>query len=262
MQKLLQTTLDWIYPPRCMSCRNPLPLQNMRGRSLWLCAHCENLFLPIEGPRCTVCSVPVKPGARVCPSCSGRAFYFENNRAAFIYEDLIRDMIHEIKFRKRRHVAQGLGRLWAGVIAKDIPAYAILVPLPMHPKKRRERGFDQAEVMAAAIAETTGIKLIKALERIQDTPPQSGLHPQQRAENVRGAFRVPHGVNITGESIMLIDDIYTTGASLNECARVLKAGGAEDVFAMTLAIAQSKSSDSTSQTFFPSNPNSTDNSPE
>ena len=243
MQNLLQTALDWIYPPRCMSCRNPLPLQDKRGRSLWLCTYCEALFQPMEGPGCTVCSVPVKPGTRVCSSCGSRTFSFIHNRSAFIYEDLVRDLMHEVKFRRRKHVAQGLGRLWAGIIADSIPSNAVLVPLPMHPKKRRERGFDQAEIMATAIADATGVKLVKALVRIQDTPPQSGLHPQQRAENVRGAFRVPPGLDITGQNFILIDDIYTTGASLNECARTLKSGGAAEVYAMTLAITIKKGSD-------------------
>jgi len=227
-----------------MSCRNPLPLQNKQGRSLWLCSYCENLFQPMEEPGCITCSAPVNPGARVCASCSGKSFYFAHNRSTFIYEDLVRDLIHEIKFRKRRHVAQGLGRLWAKIIAAQIPSDAVLVPLPMHPKKRRERGFDQAEIFATAIAEATGAKMLKALERIQDTPPQSGLHPQQRVENVRGAFRITPGMDIAGQDVILIDDIYTTGASLNECARVLKSGGAAEVYAMTLAVTVKKGSDS------------------
>jgi len=111
----------------------------------------------------------------------------------------------------------------------------------MHPTKRRERGFDQAVVMAKAIAEATGNPLSNILERTQDTPPQSGLHPRQRIENVKGAFKVKSG-NITGKKYILVDDIYTTGASLNECARTLKAAGAAEVCAITLAIALKKPS--------------------
>jgi len=123
------------------------------------------------------------------------------------------------------------------MVAGTIPSDAVLVPLPMHNKKRRQRGFDQAEELAVALAAATGAKLAPILERTQNTPPQSGLHPRQRAENVRDVFRIKQGVNVTGQSYILVDDIYTTGASLNECARILKASGAVEVFCMTLAIA-------------------------
>jgi len=180
---------------------------------------------------------------KICSSCSTKSFHFTYNRAGFAYEDLVRDLIRDIKFRRKKHIAQGLGRLWASIVSVNIPANATLVPLPMHPKKRRARGFDQAEVLAAALAAATGAKLAPILERTQNTPPQSGLHPRQRAENVRGAFRIKPGVDVKGQNYILIDDIYTTGASLNECARILKAGGAVEVTAMTLAIAIKKEAD-------------------
>jgi len=241
-----------------MSCRNLLPLQNKHGRDLWLCAYCENLFLPLEEPGCQICSVTLKPRGinehihleadipnrpTICSSCNTKTFHFTHNRAAFAYEDLIRDLIHEIKFRRRKHVAQGIGRLWANMVAKSIPKDAQLVPLPMHPKKRRKRGFDQAIELATALATSIGTKPALILERTQNTPPQSGLHPRQRAENVRGAFRIKPGVDVKGQKYILVDDIYTTGASLNECARILKASGAAEVSAMTLAIALKKDSD-------------------
>jgi len=123
---------------------------------------------------------------------------------------------------------------------QNIPEGAKLVPLPMHPKKRRARGFDQAEILTAALAAHLNTKPAAILERTQNTPPQSGLHPRQRAENVRNAFRIKPGIDVKGQSYILIDDIYTTGASLNECARILKASGAAEVSAMTLAIAIKK----------------------
>jgi len=157
-----------------------------------------------------------------------------------LYEDLVRDLLHEVKFRRRIHVAQGLGRLWASTIKHNLPKDAILVHLPMHPKKRRERGFDQAQVMAKAIAETTGHKLLPVLERVKDTPPQSGLHPHQRAENISNAFRIKPDYDVTGKVFVLVDDIYTTGASMNECAKMLTKNGAKKVFTKTLAIVMKK----------------------
>jgi len=226
-----------------MSCRNPLSLQDKTMRALWLCHYCEKLFQPLIKPGCNICSAPVNPDVKVCASCNGKNFSFIHNRSAFAYDDLVRDMLHEIKFRGKKHIAQGLGRLWGRSFLEPIPKTAILIPLPMHPAKKRQRGFDQAQVLAKAINETTGIKVEYILERTRDTAPQSGLHPRQRIENIDGAFRIKPELSgkIIDQNIILIDDIYTTGSSLNECARVLKAGGALDVYAITLAIALRKS---------------------
>jgi len=174
-------------------------------------------------------------------------------------------MMHEIKFREKKRVAQGLGELWVatikanyqtlptlpdfmGLIRNDAPqkspdnadsaSLPILVPLPMHPTKRRERGFDQAEILALALSRGLNLPMEKTLLRTRDTPPQAGLHPRLRAENVKGVFAVrPDIKNTHSKNYILVDDIYTTGASLNECARILISAGAEKVSCMTFAIA-------------------------
>jgi len=221
-----------------MSCRNLLPLQGKDLRELWLCNYCKKLFIPLSSPGCKICSTPVKKGVETCSSCNGKNFLFLRNYSTFAYEGLVRDLIHEIKFRRRKYVAQGLGRLWGELLSNDTPK-GNLVPLPMHPKKRRERGFDQAMIMAQALSISTKMPLTNILERTHDTPPQSGLHPQQRIDNVKGAFKIKstNTCVIPGNTFILIDDIYTTGASLNECSRVLKTAGASKVYSMTLAIA-------------------------
>jgi len=175
-------------------------------------------------------------GLPVCVSCHGKGFHFSHNRAAFVYADIVRDLLHELKFRNKKHIAQGLGRLWAEIAADLVSADALLVPLPMHRKKQRERGFNQAEVLAVELSKKRNIPMANVLERIADTPPQSGLHPKLRAENVMGAFGIRPGFNPRGQHYILVDDIYTTGASLNECAKTLKDAGAADVSCMTLAV--------------------------
>jgi len=163
---------------------------------------------------------------------------------------MVQDLIRNMKFRGRKNIAQGLGRLWGGFILAankkeptadhglqkiyQLPTDAVLVPLPLHPLKKRKRGFNQAEVLAKAIAEITGLELCLALERIRDTPPQSGLHPRQRIENVQGAFKVTS--NVAGKRVVVVDDIYTTGASLEACAQALIEAGAVEVFGVTLAV--------------------------
>jgi len=217
-----------------------LPLNNKPQRDLWLCARCEALFETVAAPICNTCGMPTENPVEKCSTCYGKNLYFEQNRAAFTYDALMRDMMHELKFRNKKYVAQGLGRLWAKILQKssdslNITDY-ILVPLPMHKKKQRERGFNQAEILATELSKTLKIPTEHILERILDTPPQSGLHPQLRAENVEGVFNVRPNFNPKGKSYILIDDIYTTGASLNECARTLKNAGAHHILCMTLAI--------------------------
>ena len=208
----ITTVLDWFFPPTCMACRTLLPLEDTRRRAMWLCAPCETLFELHEG----------------C--------------ASFVYDGIVRDLIRDIKFRGRKHIALGLGRLWAGLIDPQLIPHGIwMVPMPLHPNKQRERGFNQACLLVQALADThPHAVLVPALERIIDTPPQAGLHPRLRAENVKDAFSIASGVDVRGKSIVLVDDIYTTGASINECIRVLKDAGVAQVTWLTLAVTLKK----------------------
>jgi len=228
-----------------MACRVMLPLNDKPQRDLWLCARCADLFTPIVTPICNQCGAPTETSIATCSSCYGKSFFFALNRAAFEYDELMRDLMHELKFRNKKHIAQGLGRLWAicgncnDMFSKShahLKNSYTLVPLPMHPKKQRERGFNQAEILATELSKSLHIPMSSILERILDTPPQSGLHPQLRAENVADVFTIRKGFDPYGKNYILVDDIYTTGASLNECAKTLKNSGARDILCMTLAI--------------------------
>jgi len=154
----------------------------------------------------------------------------------------MRDLLHEMKFRNKKRVAQGLGLFWAEFIKKNsqcIPENIsdfVLVPMPMHQKKQRERGFNQAEILTIPLSAALQIPIFDVLIRTVDTPPQSGLHPSQRAENVKDVFSIRRGHDVSGKNYILTDDIFTTGASLNECAKVLKSAGAIHILCMTLAI--------------------------
>ena len=236
--------LDWLYPPACIACRSLIALSNTGPRDMLLCHKCQTLFEPIASPKpiCNNCGIPTERDVERCVSCFGKTFYFTSNRAIFVYDDLMRDLLHELKFRRRKQVAKSLGKLWACAWAIHTPVAddAILVPLPLHPKKQKERGFNQAQVLAQQLSERLNMPLENILTRILDTPPQSGLHPRMRIENVAGAFDIAKDASVQGKNYIIIDDIYTTGASLNECARVLKNAGADNVNCMTLSIVEKK----------------------
>lgn len=230
----LSSFLDWIYPPACISCHTLLPLN---APQRFICIHCEPLFEPIAAPFCEKCGAPIEAEAIGCASCFGKIFHFEHNRSAFLYGDLIRDLLHEMKFRKKKRVAKGLGELWATHAKLNIPsADFTFIPMPLHKKKQRERGFNQAEILAAALSAKFEIPMKNILHRIHDTPPQAGLHPTQRAENVSGIFEICANHNTNGKNYILVDDIFTTGASLNECAKTLKNSGAAHILCMTFAL--------------------------
>jgi len=235
---MLSTLLDWVYPPACISCRILLPLNEMRR---FVCERCESLFDPIAPPFCQTCGVPAGTSVKQCASCIGKDFFFNRNHAAFIYEELVRELLHEMKFRNKKRVAQGLGLLWANSSENPMPGEDFtLVPMPMHRKKFRERGFNQAEILTIPLAKKFSRPTANILVRTHDTPPQSGLPPSQRAENVRNIFAIRKGENVCGKNYILTDDIFTTGASLNECAKTLINSGAAKVLCMTLAVSVKK----------------------
>jgi len=255
--------LDWIYPPTCVACNSIIPLNEAQPRDMFLCRPCQFLFETIELPFCKCCGVPTENEVPRCVSCHGKNFHFTANRATFVYDELIRDLLLDLKFNKKKQIAHTLGKLWATHVDKiHIPPMyeyfyekstapqvakhdTFLIPLPMHKKKQRERGFNQAEIMAQHLSTRLNIPVENTIVRIQDTPPQSGLHPRQRIENIAGAFGIAKGGSPADKNYIIVDDIYTTGASINECAKVLKEANAADVSCMTLSIAHKKDKQST-----------------
>ncbi|MCL2603594.1 MAG: ComF family protein [Defluviitaleaceae bacterium] len=218
--------LDWFYPPVCMGCRALLPLNDERRCAVWLCPECEALIEP--------------PGDEPDLRANSAAFHFTYNRSAFVYGGILRDIIRDVKFRGKKNHARALGRLWAESCRHLPTEEFILVPVPLHPRKERERGFNQAEVLARELSKGMNLPVQNVLIRVIDTLPQAGLHPARRAENVMDAFRIAPRYLVRDESYIMVDDIFTTGASLNECARTLIAGGAREVACLTLSVSLKK----------------------
>ncbi|MCL1884850.1 MAG: ComF family protein [Defluviitaleaceae bacterium] len=232
---MLNSFLDWVYPPACNSCGM---LISINERERFFCVHCEELFEAIEEPFCEICGVPSSNMGKKCASCAGKKFFFEKNFSAFTYEELIRDLLLKMKFGGKKRIAMGLGKLWAAKLCTKtlFMENSFLLPMPMHRKKQRERGFNQAEIMTIPLSKALGIPISDALIRTVDTVPQSEVHFSQRVENVQDIFSIRRGEGVFGKNFILTDDIFTTGASLNECARTLKNAGASRVSCMTFAI--------------------------
>lgn len=218
-----------------------------------MCSRCWSELRPWTGLECGRCGLPFasqhaqEAAAALCGPCRSEEPGFDAARSFGLYSGPLRALILEMKFRGRERLGLRLGRLlaskWPWVLENCDGRMPVLAPVPLHPSRHRERGFNQAERIAeglreglrqAAPGENPRVE-IRALLRIRRTPPQTGLSLAARRENVRGVFSVANPVRVRGRAVVLVDDVMTTGETLSACARVLRAAGAECVLALAVA---------------------------
>ena len=173
-----------------------------------------------------------------CPACPGRTFYFDGAFSGFEFNLPLQDLVHQLKYRNRPGIGLFLGSLLAKRVEQkpDMPHITAVVPVPLHPLRKRERGYNQSVYIARGIADETGIPVLQnVLARNRNTPTQTSLSPDARMANVEGVFEVREGETVREATVSLVDDIFTTGATINSCARALLQAGAKRVFALTVA---------------------------
>jgi len=253
--------LDLVFPPRCLVCR--------RFGSEALCAQCAAAVEPITPPLCHRCGIPFDPRARGGPLCSScrqaPRLPFVLGRSAAAYEGPLRKAVHRLKYDGKRVLGSVLGEMLAQVMLDGsgggapgatseteagriddqsqaaapprIPfaKVSLIVPVPLHPVRTRERGFNQAELLCGRLSQRTGAPIaIHCLERVRLHPPQVAVPTSQRRANVRGAFAVTDPAAVSDRAVLVFDDVWTTGATLLECARVLRQAGASAVYLLSL----------------------------
>jgi ComF family protein len=197
-----------------------------------LCAECEAEFFPTSRPRCTVCAVPLHGADERCGHCLAEPPHFHRTTALGDYAPPIDGMVLALKFGARLELADAFGRLLARRVLPD--RETIVVPVPLSFERLSERGFNQSLQIARAYCSTTGAGLAsESVRRIRNAPPQQSLALEQRRRNIRGAFDVIDAMH--GKRVLVIDDVMTTGSTLNEVARVLTAAGAAEVHALVVA---------------------------
>ncbi len=228
--------VNFFFPPQCLLCRTFLVAPHDDA----LCATCRRDFPYISGPLCPVCGIPFpsREGAdHICGRCMRRAPRFDRARAVGHYHGSLRTAIHRFKYDSRSLLAAPLGRLLAenGRQLLGCAAYDVIMPVPLHAQRLRQRGFNQSLVLARAVGRHWGLPVeIEGLRRVRWTDPQTMLPIKERRHNVKGAFcYCGHGVQ--QKTVLLIDDVYTSGSTVEECANILKQSGARQVDVLTLA---------------------------
>ncbi|HUL21956.1 MAG TPA: ComF family protein [Thermodesulfobacteriota bacterium] len=234
--KFRSAAFQFFLPSQCPCCGKFLD-EGQQG----FCTTCLSEIRWIEPPFCSVCGTPFISGEvedHPCGACVIHKKYFRMARALAAFEGSLQGAIHRWKYEGKTHLtpffaewmAEGLNRYWGP------DALEVLIPVPLHRQRLRERGFNQALLLAEELSRRTGIPSLKTiLKKKKPSLPQVNLSRVERERGLRGAFHVAERKELLGKSVLLIDDVYTTGATVNECSKALVKGGAERVDVLTLA---------------------------
>ena len=237
LNETLRDITDVIFPPQCLGCAEILQHLNLQT----FCACCRGKIRFINGSHCQICGLAFfdSPAPdHLCGNCLEKKPSFILARAVASYETLILDTIHQFKYGRDISTGAALASFMAEFCFPDFDFtnYSVIIPVPLHIRRLRERGFNQSLILAKAIGKKYSIPVnFSLLKRNKSTLTQTGLDKIQREKNIRGAFTVTDNAKIEDKSTILIDDVYTTGATINQCAKTLIKAGASKVAVLTLA---------------------------
>lgn len=227
---VVEGLLDLVYPTKCVVCEEFGPS--------YLCSSCLSSIEPVPEPYCLTCGHTLS--GKQCQNCTGRIRSFSVARAAGKYEGTLREAIHKFKYDGARMLAKPLADLMFEYLSvhTDIPwrKADFIVPVPIHPARERQRGYNQSYLLAECLSEKTGKPLLAdSIVRRCYTPPQVGLSGELRKTNVRGAFAVSSHSEFQGKTILLVDDVSTTCSTVHECSITMLQSGAATVYVACLA---------------------------
>jgi ComF family protein len=227
---LKRVALNLLFPRWCINC-------GKEGE--YICGDCRLLFKAIIPPVCIRCGRPQTEDSTSgeCSGCTGWQTRIDGIRAPFLFDGVMRDVVHEFKYRNLRALASELAALMHGYLTMNPIPGNVLVPVPMHPRKLRERGYNQSVLLAQELGKLAHFPVVEdCLVRRKYTPSQArSFNIIERRNNVTGAFACRDG-RLRGKQVILIDDVSTSGATLNMCAGVLKSAGAAAVWGLVIAL--------------------------
>lgn len=224
LYRSLWSALDLFFPPVCGGCG--------KVGSRW-CVECQSRAQILNGTLCEVCGLP-RDTDGICDTCRAERPRFHALRAWAVFEDPVRKSLHKLKYRRDIALGDALAAHMAQYVRELNWGFDMIVPIPLGRKRYKERGYNQVAMIAKPLALALGVEFApKALARRKETRSQVGLSKQERRENVNGAFQAGAGVN--GKTILVMDDVATTGSTLSSSAEALFSSGAKDVYALTVA---------------------------
>lgn len=234
-EALTYAVLDLFYPPHCAVCERPF----RDGERAFLCRQCTAKIERIDQSHVCRCGIPLLEAVDLCPSCAQSERVLEQIRSFGWYEEredpdhVLSVLIKIFKYGRERALTPLLASYLAKAGEPLRPLVEQITFVPMHPEDERQRGFNQAELLARELGNLWNIPVVRALEKIKKTEPQASLSHEARRENIRGAFRLAKFPPCA--SILIVDDVCTTGATLSECAQVLMESGIARVYGLTVA---------------------------
>jgi ComF family protein len=231
----LDPLLHTLLPAPCLGCGEPLPAKAPLG----LCILCRGKLSPISRVACAICSAPLDafeppPGFR-CGFCREQPPAFDRLLALWAYREPLDAVIQGLKFRRLDYLGRQLAESLSDGLGGALEGFDAIVPVPLHWRRRLARGYNQAEQIAHPLARRLGLPLLSALRRSRSTPPQTSLGKAARLANLRRAFSVPRPRKVSGLQLLLVDDVATTGATLDAAAAALRRAGASGVTAVVAA---------------------------
>ena len=234
MRAVVDALLSVLLAAPCAACGHVLEQPTLGP----VCPACWRSILPLTPPLCDACGSPLRTWRTIshlsalCARCRRSRRHVDRSRSVGLYEGALRSIVHALKYEGRRSLAAPLADLMRERGAELLDGVHAVVAVPLHPSRRRERGFNQA----ADLVKHLGLPISPALRRLRATEAQASLPAARRHANVRGAFRATRAADqLRGQTILLVDDVSTTGATLEACARALKEAGIREVRALTAA---------------------------
>ncbi len=232
IHQTIETGLSFLYPAQCRVCESVLGLESVP----YVCNSCWSKIDVIQQPWCEICGSP--NSGELCDDCAANPPQYGKLRAIANYDNTLQTVIHLFKFEKRKTLAVSLAKLVLNHFPIDIhiAEYDYILPIPIHKKRLQERGFNQAILIANQISKEYGINVsTDTLIKQKNTSPQSSLNRQERQTNIIGAFELQQNAVVTGKRILVLDDVYTTGATVREAVKVLWYADPAEVDVITLA---------------------------
>jgi ComF family protein len=224
---LLDSILNLLFPVSCVLCSSQV-YERQWGAA---CPACWSRLAPIVPPYCPQCGEPAPAVEGLCGLSRRGQHAFDFARSALLFNDTFREIIHHLKYSDRVSLANPLGDVLRQCLDLEPFSGELVVPVPLHPARERDRGYNQAELIAGRLGRPVARRLVR---RRKNTPSQTGLSRAERQKNLAGAFEVRPGVKLSG-TVIVVDDVYTTGSTMHEIARTLKRAGAKRVEALTVA---------------------------